>query len=189
MSVVQGRHNAAVRAPGMHRINPLRLLLFGRPTPTENQEHAKLTKVLALPVFASDAISSSVYATQEILLALSVAGGAALAFTVHLSLAISILLAIVAISYTQTVFAYPTGGGSYIVAKDNIGVKFGLIAAAALLIDYILTVATSIASGVQNLVAVPFMHKFHGHEVLLCVLFVIALTLANLRGLKESGTI
>src|SRR5438132_3909021 len=97
--------------------NPLRRLLFGKPTPTEQQEHAKLPKILALPVFASDAISSSVYATQEILLALAVAGAAALQFTVHISLAISILLVIVAISYSQTVMAYPTGGGSYIVAK------------------------------------------------------------------------
>src|SRR5437667_7201956 len=103
MSVMQGRHGAVGKAPGMHRINPLRVLLFGRPTPTEHQEHAKLPKILALPVFASDAISSSVYATQEILLALAVAGAAALQFTVHISLGISILLVIVAISYSQTV--------------------------------------------------------------------------------------
>lgn len=174
---------------GLHPINPLRILLFGRPTPTERQEHARLPKILALPVFASDAISSSVYATQEILLALSVAGATALVFTVKISAAICILLAIVAISYTQTIMAYPSGGGSYIVAKDNLGVKFGLVAAAALLIDYILTVATSMASGVQNLVSVPVMHRFHGHEVALCVGFVLLLVAANLRGLKESGTV
>ncbi len=177
------------RDAGLHRVNPLRVLLFGRPTPTEHQEHAKLPKVLALPVFASDAISSSVYATQEILLALSVAGAFALQFTVHISLGISILLVIVAISYSQTVMAYPTGGGSYIVAKDNIGVKFGLIAAAALLIDYVLTVATSIAAGIQNLVSVPVMQHLKGHEVLLCSVAILLLLFANLRGLRESGTL
>jgi amino acid transporter len=174
---------------GLHTVSPLRKLFFGRPTPTERQEHSRLPKILALPVFASDAISSSVYATQEILLALSVAGTAALAWTLHISLAISILLIIVAISYTQTVLAYPTGGGSYIVAKDNIGVQWGLVAAAALLIDYILTVATSIASGVQNLVAVPFFQHGKGHEVAICVAFVLLLLLMNLRGLKESGSL
>src|SRR5947207_5125200 len=117
----------------LHAVNPLRRLLFGAPLTSEHSEHTRLPKILALPVFASDAISSSVYATQEILLALSVAGAAALAFTIHISIAIAVLLTIVAISYTQTVFAYPSGGGSYIVAKDNLGVKFGLIGAAALL--------------------------------------------------------
>ncbi len=179
---------SAPQRKGLHAVSPLRVFLFGRPTPTSQQEHTRLQKILALPVFASDAISSSVYATQEILLALGTAGAAALVFTVHISLAISVLLIIVAISYVQTINAYPTGGGSYIVAKDNIGVKWGLIAAAALLIDYILTVATSIASGVQNLVAVPFMQHFKGHEVLLCAAFIMFLVLANLRGLRESGT-
>lgn len=174
---------------GLHTVSPWRKLFFGKPTPTERQEHSRLPKILALPVFASDAISSSVYATQEILLALSVAGMGALAFTLHLSLAISILLVIVAISYTQTILAYPTGGGSYIVAKDNIGVKFGLVAAAALLIDYVLTVATSIAAGVQNLVAAPFMQHGKGQEVAICVGFILLLLLLNLRGLKESGTL
>ncbi len=184
-----GARTTTGKRRSLHDVSWLRKVLFGRPTPSERHEHTLLPKILALPVFASDAISSSVYATQEILFALAAAGMGALAFTLHISLAISILLIIVAISYTQTVFAYPSGGGSYIVAKDNIGVKFGLVAASALLIDYILTVATSIASGVQNLVAVPFMQRFHGHEVLICVLFVLILTLANLRGLKESGTL
>src|SRR5437870_4164042 len=99
-------------------VNPLRRLLFGRPTPTEHQEHNRLPKITALPVYASDAISSVAYATQEILLALSVAGAAALVYTEYIAYAIAILLVIVAISYTQTIFAYPSGGGSYIVAKD-----------------------------------------------------------------------
>src|SRR5579862_7600182 len=161
----------------LHAVSPFRKLFFGRPVTSEHQEHTHLPKLTALPVFASDAISSVAYATQEILLALSLAGSAALAYTVHISIAIAILLVIVAFSYTQTVFAYPSGGGSYIVAKDNIGVKLGLIAAAALLIDYILTVATSIASGIQNLVP-AVATKFpgiQGKEVPLCVLAVLIL--------------
>ncbi len=175
------------RRSAAHPVNPLRRFLFGAPTSTEHQEHTRLPKILALPVFASDAISSSVYATQEILLVLSAAGAAALVFTIHLSVAIALLLAIVVLSYSQTVYAYPRGGGSYIVAKDNIGMKLGLIAAASILIDYVLTVATSIASGVQNLVAVPFMHFAKGHESTICVLCILLLVYANLRGLKESG--
>ncbi len=172
---------------GLHAVNPIRKLFFGAPTPTENQEHALLPKVLALPVYASDAISSVAYATQEILLALSVAGAAALVYTEYIAVAIALLLIIVAISYTQTIHAYPSGGGSYIVAKENIGASMGLIAAAALLIDYILTVATSIASGVQNLV--PAVPMFKGHEVALCVFFIVVLLFMNLRGAKESGSI
>ncbi len=172
---------------GILYVNPIRLLLIGRPVATENSEHSLLPKITALPVFASDAISSVAYATQEILLALGVAGAAALVNTEYISIAIALLLVIVAISYTQTIHAYPSGGGSYIVAKDNIGVNLGLVAAGALLIDYILTVATSIASGVQNLI--PMVHSLRGHEVALCVGFVLILLYANLRGLKESGTL
>src|SRR5947209_11785946 len=122
----------------LHAVNPLRRFLFGAPLTSEHAEHTKLPKILALPVFASDAISSSAYATQEILLALSVAGTAALAWTVHISVAVAVLLALVVLSYSQTVYAYPRGGGSFIVAKDNIGTGLGLIAAAAILIDYVL---------------------------------------------------
>lgn len=172
---------------GLHAVAPWRRYLFGRPTPSEHQEHTRLPKILALPVFASDAISSVAYATQEILLALSIAGTAALAYTQDIAYAIAILLAIVALSYSQTVFAYPRGGGSYIVAKDNLNVPLGLIAAASILIDYVLTVATSIASGVQNLVSIPAIHGLRGHVVMICVAFVLLLMLANLRGLKESG--
>jgi amino acid transporter len=170
-------------------VNPLRRILFGAPIRSEHHEHAKLPKILGLPVYASDAISSSVYATQEMLLGLSVAGAAALAWAVNLSIAIVALLVVVVISYTQTIFAYPKGGGSYIVARENIGTKVGLIAAAAILIDYVLTVAVSIASGVQNLVAMPFFTALHGHEVAVCVALILLLVLANLRGLKESGTL
>lgn len=177
------------RLSSIYTTNPIRRLLLGAPLQSAHHERTLLPKILALPVFASDAISSSVYATQEILLALGVAGVGALFFTVHVSLAIGLLLIIVALSYTQTVFAYPGGGGSYIVARANLGVKMGLVGAAALLIDYIMTVATSIASGVQNLVSVPVLQYMKGHEVALCVGFIALLALANLRGLKESGTI
>ncbi|MEP6756408.1 MAG: APC family permease [Chthonomonadales bacterium] len=168
-----------------HNVHPLRKLLFGKPFKTEDHEHSLIPKITALPVFASDAISSVAYATQEMFLALSVAGTAALVYAQNIAIAIAILLVIVAISYQQTITAYPTGGGSYIVAKDNIGTVFGLIAAAALLIDYVLTVATSIAAGVQNLV--PTAPMFRHHEVLLCVFFVLVLLIANLRGMRESG--
>ena len=168
---------------------PLRKLLLGKAIASAHHEHTLLPKILALPVFASDAISSCIYAPQEILLALSAAGGLALGYTLHVSIAIVVLLAVVAVSYRQTLYAYPSGGGSYIVAKDNLGVRWGLIAAAALLIDYILTVATSIASGVQNMVSIPIFNHLKGHEVAVCVGFIAILMLLNLRGLKESGVV
>ena len=180
-------HEPLVREPKPTPVSLIRRLFFGKPVATEKHEHTLLPKVLALPVFSSDAISSVAYATQEILLVLGAAGAAALFFTWYVSLAIVILLSIVAISYRQTIYAYPSGGGSYIVAKDNLGTLAGLGAAAALLIDYILTVSVSVASGVQNLVAMPFMHPYAGFSVLICLVIVLLLTLANLHGLKESG--
>jgi amino acid transporter len=186
--------------PGMPRRSPhvktLRNLLIGPPIHTAHSDHTRLSKTLALPIFSSDAISSVAYATQEILLALGAAGlagaGAAVAFNNYLygvTAAIVVLLAIVAFSYRQTIFAYPNGGGSYIVTKDNLGVTPGLIAAAALLIDYVLTVAVSIASGVQNLLGTPFMQQRFSWVTPegACLFFVVMLTFANLRGLKESG--
>src|SRR2546421_9661628 len=109
---------APLQAPRLSPIQRLRRLLLGRPISTEHAEHTLLPKILALPVFASDAISSVAYATQQILLALSIAGAAALVYTQYIAVAIAVLLVIVGISYTQTIFAYPSGGGSYIVAKD-----------------------------------------------------------------------
>jgi amino acid transporter len=180
---------------GLHAVSPLRKLFFGRPTPTERQEHSRLPKILALPVFASDAISSVAYATQQILLALGAAGLWTLqnrdlytGLTLGITGAIVFLLVVVATSYWQTIFAYPSGGGSYIVSKENLGTAAGLIAGAALLIDYVLTVAVSIASGVQNLLSTPVMAPWSHDLVPFCLLFIVILTLANLRGLKESGT-
>jgi len=165
---------------------------------SEHMEHTLLPKFLALPVFASDAISSVAYATQQIILALGAAGLYVLERkdeytknTLIIAGLIVLLLVIVVFSYWQTIFAYPKGGGSYIVTKDNLGTLPGLIAAAALLIDYVLTVSVSIASGVQNLTGIPFARHWHldQHLVALCMLFIAGLTLANLRGLKESGAV
>ena len=173
-------------------------LLLGDPIPTSEADETRLRKLLALPVFSSDAISSVAYATQEILLALGAAGLATAAnragythFTWGVTGAIGVLLILVAASYRQTIFAYPSGGGSYLVSKDNLGVSVGLIAAAALLIDYVLTVGVSIASGVQNLATIPLLTHYHieKHLVPICLFFVVLLTIANLRGLRQAGAL
>ena len=160
-------------------------MIIGERLPTERAIHQRLAKYLALPVFASDAISSNAYATEEILLALVLAGSGALALAPAVAGAIALLFAIVAISYRQTVLAYPSGGGAYIVAHENLGVYPGLAAAAALLTDYVLTVAVSIASGVDAIIsAVPTLAN---DRVALCILLIAFITGANLRGAKESG--
>ena len=176
----------------------IRRLLLGNPVSSEHMEHTLLPKSLALPVFASDAISSVAYATQQIILALGASGlylmeNRSIYTTNTLLIAGLIvgLLVIVVFSYWQTIFAYPKGGGSYIVSKDNLGDLPGLVAAAALLIDYVLTVSVSIAAGVQNLADIPFVKQWHldQHLVGWCLLFIALLTLVNLRGLKESGAL
>lgn len=181
----------------------IRRVLLGSPIHTDRAAHTLLPRFLALPIFASDALSSCAYATQEIILVLGTAGlgGAATAglyqrFSFFTALSIIILLAIVAMSYWQTIFTYPNGGGSYRVTSDNLAVRWkihwGLVAGGSLLIDYILTVSVSVAAGVQNLAGIPFMEKyFHvgEHKVLFCILAVAVLMLANLRGLKESGAL
>ncbi len=176
-----------------------RRLVFGNPISSEHAEHTLLNKLIALPVFASDAISSTAYATQEIILALGAAGLWLSAnkaqysnYTMLIASLIVLLLVIVVTSYWQTIHAYPSGGGSYIVSKENLGVNYGLIAAGALLIDYVLTVSVSIAAGVQNLTGIPFVEEHlhpETHLVWYCLLFIALLTLANLRGLKESGAL
>lgn len=166
-----------------------RRLIFGSPYETRSAHHTRLPNLLALPVFASDALSSVSYATEEILLVLVTV--AATPAVLHLAwpigLAIAALLAIVATSYRQTIHAYPQGGGAYRVSRENLGVVFGLTAAASLLIDYVLTVAVSISAGVAALTsAVPSLHP---HTVALAVGFVLFVGMANLRGAKESGTL
>ena len=169
----------------MFRYSRFKQLLFGRPLASERLEHERLNKKTALAVLSSDAISSVAYATEQILLVLAILGTAALGYVVPISAVIVGLLVLVAISYRQTVFAYPEGGGSYTVAKDNIGVGPGLLAAAALLTDYILTVAVSISGGVAAITsAYP---KLFPHTVLLCTLSIIILMVVNLRGVRESG--
>lgn len=162
-------------------------VLLGSPLATEREIHERLTKVKALAIFASDAMSSVAYAGEEILLALLVAGSAALGFSVWISLLIALLLSIVAFSYRQTVFAYPNGGGSYIVAHENISVMAGLVAASALMLDYVLTVAVSISSGTAAITsAFPVLQPY---TVGIAVGFVAIITLGNLRGIRESGSI
>src|SRR5512132_617749 len=123
-------------------------LMFGRPLPSDRLEHERLSKKTALAVLSSDAISSVAYATEQTLLVLAVLGTAALSYVVPISAIIVGLLVLVVLSYRETIFAYPQGGGSYTVAKDNLGTTYGLIAAASLLTDYILTVSVSISSGI-----------------------------------------
>jgi amino acid transporter len=160
-------------------------LLFGRPLPSERLEHERLSRKTALAVLSSDAISSVAYATDQILFVVAVLGAAALGYVVPISAVIVGLLVLVGLSYRQTIFAYPSGGGSYTVAKDNLGVSAGLVAAAALLTDYILTVAVSISGGVAAITsAYPWLAP---HTVLLCIASITLLTLVNLRGVRESG--
>ncbi|HLF49007.1 MAG TPA: APC family permease [Methylomirabilota bacterium] len=163
----------------------LKRLLVGAPMPLAQARHERLSKSVALAVFSSDALSSVAYSTEEILLILVLAGAAAAHLTNPIALAIAGLLAIVAISYQQTIHAYPSGGGSYIVARANLGATPGLVAAAALLIDYVLTVAVSVAAGVAALTS-AFPPLFT-HRVALGIFFVAAIAFANLRGVRESG--
>ena len=161
--------------------------LIGPPMPLAQAHHERLRKRVALAVFSSDALSSVAYATEEILLILVLAGTAALHLSVPISLAITGLLAIVAISYQQTIYAYPSGGGSYIVARANLGAVAGLVAAAALLVDYVLTVSVSVAAGVAAVTSA--FPQFAPHKVALGVVCVTAVALANIRGVRESGRI
>ncbi|MET1231836.1 MAG: APC family permease, partial [Candidatus Limnocylindrales bacterium] len=162
-------------------------VLIGRPLATDEEGEERLSKKKALAIFSSDAISSSAYATEEILRALIVAGSAALFLSLEIAIAIAILLAIVSTSYRQIGYAYPQGGGAYAVARANLGRGFALVAAAALLVDYILTVSVSTSSAVEQLgSAFPDLRP---HAVLIGVTVIALMTLANLRGLREAGNI
>lgn len=161
--------------------------LIGNPLPSSQGAHERLTKVKALAVLSSDAISSVAYATEAILINLIVAGSLALGLTLPISMVIIGLLIIVATSYRQTIPAYPNGGGSYIVAKENLGTLPGLVAAAALMIDYVLNVAVSVAAGVLNLATL--FPRLVPYIVLIDVVLVVLITVVNLRGVRESGTI
>ncbi|HEX6554598.1 MAG TPA: APC family permease [Ktedonobacteraceae bacterium] len=164
-------------------------MLIGSPIPTSRSEHERLTKVKALAVLSSDVISSVAYATEAILATLIVAGSVNLGLTLPISIAIVLLLAIVALSYRQTIPAYPNGGGSYIVAKDNLGTLPGLVAAASLMIDYILTVSVSVSAGVQALATLFPALSSTFTIVSIDVALVLFIMLVNLRGVRESGSI
>ena len=168
-------------------ISVLKRVLIGVPIATTRAEYERLTKFKALAVLSSDAISSVAYATEAILINLVAAGSGHLGLTLPISLVIVGLLCIVAISYRQTIPAYPNGGGSYIVAKENLGTLAGLIAAAALLIDYVLNVAVSIAAGVQNLASL--FSALAPYVVPLDIALVALMMILNLRGVRESGSI
>ncbi len=177
-------------------LKDLRRTIYGQPLATQQFDVNRLPKLLALPVFCSDAISSVAYGPQQILLALTMAGlwlpTLATIYKQHamtISSCICLVLILVALSYWQTIFAYPSGGGSYIVTKDNLGTRLGLLAAAALLIDYVLCVSVSIASGLQNLKDVPLLAPFHigEHMVLYSIGAILLMTWLNLRGLREPG--
>jgi amino acid transporter len=173
-------------------IDTVKRILVGRPLATEEQQHQRLRKIVALAVFASDPISSNAYATEAIILVLMTAGAAALTLSIPISIAIITLLLIVGFSYRQTIHAYPNGGGAYIVAHENLGTLPGLTAAAALLIDYVLTVAVSVAAGVFAITSLaaawgyPQLAEYRVEIALMCIALI---TLVNLRGVKESGAI
>ena len=169
------------------RFGRLRRALLGRPLASRQQVHERLTKVKALAVLSSDALSSVAYATEQILLVLGAAGAAAYSYSLPIMGAILLLLVAVGLSYRQTIKAYPKGGGSYIVASDNLGPLAGVIAGSALMTDYVLTVAVSVASGVDSIVSAA--SSMQGYRVELCLAFVVLLVLGNLRGIRESGSI
>lgn len=165
----------------------LKSFLIGSPIETVKEKHERLSKKVGLAVFSSDPLSSVAYGTEEILFALVVGGTAFLSYTLPIAIAIVILVAIVATSYYQTIQAYSSGGGAYIVAKDNLGDYPGLVAGAALLIDYVLTVTVSVSAGIAAITsAFPGMRE---HTVSLCLFAILFITLVNLRGVRESGKV
>ncbi|WP_041841384.1 APC family permease [Actinoplanes friuliensis] len=161
-------------------------LLLGRPFRSDRLQHTLLPKRIALPVFASDALSSVAYAPDEILLTLSIAGAGAFIYSPWITLAVAVVMVTVVASYRQNVHAYPSGGGDYEVATVNLGPRFGVAVASALLVDYILTVAVSVSAGVANLGSVvPFVAE---HKIGIAIAAIVVLGALNLRGLRESGT-
>ena len=192
-NAMTSHHHQQSDAPIFHRPaaagprRTWRTLLIGRPLATADAAHQTIGKAVGLAVFASDALSSTAYATQEIMVILAVAGSIAFGYVFPISMAIVILLAIVAVSYEQTIHAYPGGGGAYIVARDNLGEMPALVAGAALLTDYILTVAVSVSAGVAQITsAFPGLYP---ERAWIAVAFVGLIMVINLRGVKESGVI
>jgi amino acid transporter len=166
-------------------IAELKRLFVGQPLATEQLAHERLTKRIALAVFSSDALSSVAYATEAILIALAAAGGMALGYVTPIAVGIALLLITVAFSYRQTIIAYPQGGGTYIVSRENLGTIPSLVAAASLLIDYILTVAVSMSAAVAAITSA--VRVLEPYRIELAIGLIGLVTLANLRGIKESG--
>lgn len=183
-------------ASGGNRWSKIKRFVVGRALRTEQAIHERLTKKVALAVFSSDALSSTAYATEEIMLVLAAAVAfgqtTAFAYVLPISVAIALLLLIVAVSYRQTVHAYPSGGGAYIVAKENLGTQAGLVAAASLLVDYVLTVSVSVAAGVAAITSAAQGTSFawiSDYRVSIGVACIVLICVANLRGVRESGAI
>ncbi|MGH9278909.1 MAG: APC family permease [Acidimicrobiales bacterium] len=171
-------------------LNVLKRLVVGRPLASSEQHEQRIPKLIALPVFSSDAISSTAYATEEILFVTAVGASSlalGLSVLVPIAVAVAVLLAVVVTSYRQTIFAYPNGGGSYVVSRENLGEYPSLVAGASLLVDYILTVAVSISAGVAAIISIPTFQGLVHKRVLLGLALIALITLANLRGVKESG--
>src|ERR1700730_58036 len=165
-------------------------MLVGRALRTQQAIHQPQTKKTPPRRLSSDALSSVAYSTEAILFVLLAAGTAAIAYLPIIAIGITILLAILVLSYRQTIHAYPSGGGAYIVAKDNLGMQTGLVAAASLLVDYILTVAVSVSAGVAAITSAAQGTRFaflQEHRILMCIFFVFFIAVINLRGVRESG--
>ncbi|MEO8461590.1 MAG: APC family permease [Chloroflexota bacterium] len=186
--VMTARASASTPTTGIGRVMAeVRRALLGRPLASEEELGERLSKKKALAIFSSDAISSSAYATEEVLRVLILGGAAALTLGLEVSIAISVLLVAVAISYRQVCIAYPTGGGSYSVSKRNFGRNASLIAASALLIDYVMTVAVSTTSAVEQITSA--LPELIDERVIIGVVGVVLITIGNLRGLREAGNI
>ncbi|BBH20734.1 amino acid permease [Paenibacillus baekrokdamisoli] len=168
-------------------INRFKRLLIGRPMKSAEIEGEKLSKLKALAVLSSDALSSVAYGTEQILIVLMVAGFTAVWYSIPISIAVLGLLFILILSYRQTIFTYPAGGGAYIVAKDNLGVSSGLLAGGSLLIDYLLTVAVSSSAGTDAITSA--FPSLHDHRVLIALMMILFLTIMNLRGITESASV
>jgi amino acid transporter len=170
----------------------LKRLFVGRPIPSAQEEEQRLPKSIAVATFSSDAISSTAYATEEILFVVAL-GGSSLALglskLVPISLVVAVLICIVVASYRQIIYAYPNGGGAYVVSRANLGEYPSLVAGASLMVDYVLTVAVSISAGVAAIISLPAFRDWERHRVPMALVLVLLITLANLRGIKESGRV
>src|SRR5882757_4223615 len=167
-------------------------VFVGRPLATTQMEEQRITKKIALAVYSSDALSSTAYATEEILFVTAL-GASSLALglskLVPIAIVVAVLLAIVIVSYRQVIFAYPDGGGAYVVSRENIGETASLVAGASLMVDYVLTVAVSISAGVAAIVSIPAFESLRSQRVAVGVILILLITLLNMRGVKESGRI